>query len=186
MNNWELVDTVRYRINGDDLLVDVDRGWQRFAVENGAPQLLSNHVLGRSLWDFISDVETRAIYQAMLQKVRSNKETVSVELRCDAPDRRRFIRLDITSLSRQRVQFVGTILKVERRDEVPLLEPDGDRSSDILTICSWCKSVLMPDGRYVEIEAAVNQLGLFNAEVLPQLSHGICPSCWTRVTKDLD
>ena len=180
MCDWELTENVRYRINSDDLLVDLAGGWERFALENGAPHLVSNQVLGRPLWDFISDRETLYIYQAILQDVRrnkGNKRMVSLDLRCDAPVRRRFIRLDIAALSKGRVQFVGRVLKTEPRDAVPLLEPSTDRSAETLTICSWCKSVLLPDGHYVEIEEALRQLGLFQAQSFPRLHHGMCPSC---------
>ncbi len=185
MHDWELAESVRYRINADDLLVDVNRGWQRFAVENKAPHLVSNLVLGRSLWDFVSDAETCRVYQRILKKVRSNKRSVSLDLRCEAPDRRRFIRLDIASLSRCRVQFVGKVLEIERRDMVTLLEPDFDRSADILSICGWYKSVLLPNNRYIEIEEAVHQLGLFQSQVLPRLNHGMCPSCRATAMKSL-
>lgn len=185
MDDWELAESVRYRINGDDLLVDVNRGWQRFAMENGAAHLVSNLVLGRSLWDFVSDAETRCIYEAILQTVRGNKRNISLDLRCDAPARRRFIRLDIAALSRRRVQFVGRVSKIERRDAVALLEPDFDRSTESLMICGWCKSIVLPGGRCLEIEEAVRQLGLFHSHVLPRLNHGVCPSCRAAAMKSL-
>jgi len=43
-------------------------------------------------------------------------------------------------------------------------------------ICSWCKKILVKDD-WSEIEEAACKLGLLEADVLPQLSHGICPPC---------
>jgi len=180
MHNWELTARVEYRINAQDLLIDFSGDWERFALENAAPQLVANQILGRSLWEFISNVETRMVYKALLAKVRKGKSPFDVEFRCDASDLRRYIRLSMLPLSKNRVQFVGTVLKVEPRDSIGLLDPIISRSDDLFTICSWCKSVLLPDGRYAEVEEAVDNLGLFQRDVQPALSHGICPACLSK------
>jgi hypothetical protein len=177
MDNWELTASVEYRINAQDQLVDPSEDWTRFALENAAPHLVANQVLGRSLWEFISDTATQMLYKALLTKVRSGEARGSVELRCDAPHLRRYIRLAMSPLSNGRVQFIGTVLKVEQRKSIRLLDPLVGRSGELLTMCSWCKSVLLPDGRFVEVEEAVETLGLFQREVLPAVNHGICPTC---------
>ncbi len=180
MQNWELTARVAYRINARDLLINVSGDWERFALENAAPQLVANQVLGRSLWEFIFDAETRMLYKALLAKVRTGKSPFNVEFRCDASHLRRYIRLTMLPLSKDRVNFVGTVLKVEPRDSIGLLDPDISRSDDLLTICSWCKSVLLPDGRYTEVEEAVDNLGLYQRDAQPALSHGICPACLSK------
>jgi|SRR5208282_5806536 len=180
MHRWELTARVEYRINSQDLLVDVSKDWARFALENAAPSLLADHILGRSLWDFISGAETRMLYQALLARVRSGKSATTVELRCDAPHLRRHIRLVISPMSSGRVRFVGTVVKVEERDSIRLLDPAVTRLGDQITICSWCKDVLLPNGRFVDVETAVEQLGLFQRSEMPTLRQATCPTCLAK------
>ena len=180
MHCWELTARVEYRINAKDLLVDVSKDWARFALENAAPSLLANFVLGRSIWDFIYDADTRTLYQVLLAKVRSGKSPSTVELRCDAPHLRRHIRLVISPLSRGRVQFVGTVLSVEERDSIELLDSAVTRSRGQITICSWCKEVLLPNGCFVDVETAVEQLGLFQRSEMPTLRQATCPACLAK------
>jgi hypothetical protein len=43
-------------------------------------------------------------------------------------------------------------------------------------MCGWCKRVSVRN-TWVEVEDAVLELRLFEREVLPDLTHGICPGC---------
>ena len=180
MNCWELTARVEYRINAKDLLVDVSKDWARFALENAAPSLLADQVLGRSIWDFICDSDTRRLYRNLLAKVRSGNSPSTVELCCDAPHLCRDIRLVISPLSRGRVQFVGTVIRAEERDSIGLLDQTVSRSRNQITICSWCKEVLLPNGCFVDVETAVGQLGLFQRSEMPTLRQATCPACLAK------
>jgi hypothetical protein len=50
------------------------------------------------------------------------------------------------------------------------------RAQELLTLCSWCKKVRLPEGNWVEVETAALRLEFFLGDA-PQLSHGICPPC---------
>ena len=45
--------TYRYRVDAADVIVWVDSWWLAFAQENGAPELVTETVVGRHLWDFV-------------------------------------------------------------------------------------------------------------------------------------
>jgi hypothetical protein len=51
-----------------------------------------------------------------------------------------------------------------------------------LTVCGWCQRVKDGAG-WLELEAALAQLELAQGHE-PNLTHGICPSCFARVLKD--
>ena len=80
--------------------------------------------------------------------------------------------------------------RVEARPPMPLLEPAAARSEEYVTVCSWCKKVELPGATWVEVEEAVEHLRLFDRAVLPQLTHGICPTClesfrgWRKQSED--
>ena len=171
-------ETFTYLIDSQDRFVEVDENWLRFAQENGARHLARREaVLGRPLWDFIVGQETRHIYELMLAKVRMLQVTLQVPFRCDSPGCRRFMEMQISPEAQGGVRFTTWIVRLEHRAPVGLLEASEDRSSEFITICSWCKKVQIAPGTWAEVEEAVRALDLFASPRLPQLTHGMCPSC---------
>jgi hypothetical protein len=56
--------------------------------------------------------------------------------------------------------------------------PDGERDGErIMRMCSWCKRVRLPDGEWVEVERAIDMLGVFADTPVSGVTHGICVSC---------
>jgi hypothetical protein len=99
---------------------------------------------------------------------------------------RRFMHMEmIHHTGSDGVCFKSTVERQEPREPVALLDPNSQRSTDVIIVCSWCKNIKIGDDQWVEIEEAVARLGLFNADYLPQLSHGICPACSESVWSEL-
>ena len=186
MTSLEAKQTIEYQIDRQGLLIRVSDSWTQFALDNGAPQLASERVVGQPLSSFISDPETRHLYQVILERVRTTKVPVVVTLRCDSPSLRRYLELIISWLPGQEIQFLSRTLRTEARESIPLLDPSTNRSNEFLTMCSWCKRILLPIDRWVEVEDAVAQLELFCLDALPKLTHGICPACNAKVTEEFE
>lgn len=171
-------ETFTYRIDGEDRLVDVDENWLRFAQENGARHLARREaVLGKPLWDFITGQETRHLYELMFAKVRAAQASLQIPFRCDSPGCRRFMEMRMSPEAYGQIRFTTWIVRSESRAPVSLLEASEDRSDEFVTICSWCKKVQVAPGVWEEVEEAVRALDLFASPRLPQLTHGMCPSC---------
>jgi hypothetical protein len=169
-----------YRIDGAGRIRFVDDAWLAFAAENGW-QTSAAEVLGSPLMSHISDAETRHIYRLLFERVRSQGREVRFDYRCDSADCRRFMEMRIRrDPSRDLVELRSRVVRLERRDPVPLLAPRF-RGPGLLTVCSWCKSV-DAKGVWLEVEEAVERLGLFAPEALPRISHGICPACSERMS----
>jgi hypothetical protein len=168
---------VLYRIDSEDRLAELNDGWLAFAQANQGQALHSSNILGRSLWDFVADAETRHLYQVMVQRLREAGPPVRFRFRCDAPDRRRLLAMEITGDKTGGIQFSVTPVLEEPRVSISLLDPSHARGEHFLTMCSWCKRTRLPTGRWVEIEEAVEELGLFEDSPLPGVSHGICSTC---------
>lgn len=166
-----------YRVNPGNSIETVDDEWLRFARENAAASLAEESVTGQPLLDFISDPETRHFYEILMHKVRSTQRNLSLPFRCDAPDRRRFMELTMVPEPDGHITFVTRILREELRESVPLFAPTStNRSTEMLRVCSWCKRVFVR-GHWIEAEAAVVELGLFDAPQLPQITHAMCTDC---------
>lgn len=177
----------RYHIDAADIVVACDQVWFDFADANGAPELCRPPgVINRPLWEFISSLETVALYRMLLARVRAQGEPVAVSFRCDAPECRRSMRLELHPLPDNGVAFTSTLLAEEPRPAVRLLDARTPRSDVFIGVCSWCKRVRVEGVGWLEVEEAIEALGIFQDAALPQLTHTICESCYAAVIAALD
>lgn len=171
---------INYKIGDDDRIVFVNDDWSRFALENDAPELVRENVLGRTLWDFIGCDTTLELYKKLVAKARSGA-SVSFEFRCDAPDARRLLKMNVKALEKNEVLFETRPLLVEERARQNVFLKSFPRSKDCLIVCSWCNKIETSNENWQEVESAVSHLELFRANTLPHLSHGICLPCYEKV-----
>lgn len=165
-----------HRIDRDDRISFVNSAWLAFAAENGWATTASQ-VLGSPLLAYISDTETRHLYRLLIDRTRDTGHPARILYRCDSPDCRRFMEMRIRNEASDDLEFRSRVLRLEHRDHVNVLDPSfRKRSSDILTVCSWCKAVFA-DGAWSEVEEALLQTGILPEAALPQICHGICPTC---------
>lgn len=183
MNN----DVFTYRIDSRDIIISVSPNWEQFALDNAwASECSPEKVVGRLLWDFIQDAETRYLYREVFKRVRAGNSIGPIPFRCDSPRERRFLRLLLSPLSEGRIAIASTIVRTEKRSPVPLLEIDTPRSSELIRICSMCKKIATPESGWVDIEDALVQSRPFELAEMPSLTHGICPGCFEVVMAELD
>lgn len=171
------VKSFKYSIDSQDRLITANSEWDAFALENYAPQLTFERIKYASIWDFIYDPETRHIYRLILEKVRKSSVSVLFPFKCDSPDRRRFMEMEILPLNESGVQFNTVLVREEERAPVRLLDAFAERGEKIIRMCSWCKCVILEDGNCIDMEEAARRPDLFNEPRLPQLNHGTCAAC---------
>lgn len=170
-----------HRIDHEGRIRYVNEAWLAFAAENGWTTFASQ-VIGSQLIQQIADPETRHVYQLLIDRAWDGGRQAYFRYRCDSPNCRRFMEMRINRSAPDQVEFRSRVLHMEMRDPVGLLDPGlVRRSTEVLKVCSWCKSV-WANTSWVEVEQAVDRLGLLSAPVLPQISHGICPTCSERMT----
>jgi hypothetical protein len=173
-------------IDAADKIVHVNDDWLAFAGENTAPQLTASLVLNQPIWRFIQGKETSYLYQQIFSRVRDGMSPVQFPFRCDSPDCRRFLEMDLSLLPGDAIRLISHIVREEWREPVGILDASRDRSGEFLKICSWCKKILIPGRGWGEIEAAIEPLELFGHHSMPQLTHTICDSCYIAVKLELD
>ena len=166
-----------YKVDRDGVIRWVNDAWLAFAKDNGWT-VAKQHVVGSKLAMHIADLETRYLYALMDERVRTLSRALRFDYRCDSPDRRRFMRMEVMyDLFTDQVEYRSWLVREESRAPVPLL--DGNvrhRSRDTINVCGWCKKVEV-GSRWLEVERAVHVLGLFDAMPLPALNHVVCPIC---------
>jgi hypothetical protein len=174
-----------WTIDDADKIVHVNDAWLAFAVENTAPQLAAALVLDQPIWRFIQGQETSYLYQQIFRRVRADKAPVKFPFRCDSPDCRRFMEMELASLPGAAIQFTAHILREEWRDPIDLLDASRNRSGEFVTVCSWCKKINIPGQGWGEIEAAIMALDLFGHHSMPRMTHTICDSCRSALRLEL-
>ncbi len=186
MENNSNSPTIVYRLNQSDEIIYVNDNWDKFAAENdGLPENLSENVLNKKIWSFISDFETRHLYKAIIDNVRVYKRAANISIKCDSPNIVRFIDITIKPLENDHVEFCCFLKKQYERAKVLLLDRNIPRSDYFIKMCSYCKAINI-DNEWFETEHGVQKLSLFLKSKLPQISHGICPSCYKKVMHELE
>jgi len=168
-----------WQIDGGDLIETVGGGWDAFAKENDASDLAGKSVVGRSLFDFIAGDEVRRVHQHLLRSVRRFRTPLAVPFRCDSPDLRRHMRLEMRPAGGGAVEFRAVLLRAERQPHLRLLDAAEPRSYAFVVSCSFCHKIREKDegGEWMEVDTAADRLGLLVLQRPPRLVHGVCPSC---------
>lgn len=167
-------DSLAYWVAPDATLARLGEAWDAFAVENSAPELVAARVVGRSLWEFVTDATTRNLYARMIAGAHGGK-TFRFPLRCDAPRLRRRLEMSLAP-DDGLVRFETRLVSIEERPAQDVLERNTPRSDVLVRSCSWCGRVEHLDA-WLEIDDAVVAYDLFARHPLPRLTHGICPNC---------
>jgi hypothetical protein len=165
-------ETVSYSVDDTDRITWVNARWDRFALENDAPHLRADAVIGTGLWSHVSDLTLRHLLQKIFAKARSSRQPAVLTCRCDGPTIRRDLEVYLESTDGATV-VVSSRVTFESPYPVPyrLRLPQG-----LLRICSWCNAVEV-EGRWIELETAVNERGLLKGPHHPQITHTLCRSC---------
>jgi|RhiMethySRZTD1v2_1073278.scaffolds.fasta_scaffold04862_8 hypothetical protein len=201
-----------YHIDAADRIVAVDAAWIAFAAANDAPDL-PERVLGRPVWQFITNLTVRELYRTLFRRVRETRAGVTVTFRCDSPDVRRFMSLtvefdddssevlacralllheepqasSVRTIAALRSAFATSGVASGSDGHAPSRQPDvmalSRGAEALLSMCSWCKRVNVSGWREIE-DALIVAPSLFTEPVRP-ITHGICPACEDRVRATL-
>lgn len=160
-------------------LVAADEAFATFALANEAPELKPPRCLGRPVLSYVADSTTAHLYRQLFERVRLTSRQVTFPIRCDSPSLRRYLELCIAPRTGG-FRIETTVTRIELREELALLDAGRVTDGTLLRMCSWCKKV-DADGAWLEVEDAVEALGLFHRTPLPGLSHGMCESCYSDI-----
>jgi len=174
---------VVYRIDQHDCLVYFNKAWDRFAAANDGASMSSGRVHQQSVWDFIQDPETKHVHQVLVKKVREGDNVKDLPFRCDAPDLRRYMEMDITLLEDSVVEYCCRTIKTEPREPMPVSSPQSNDDS-LIRMCSWCKRIDVGTNQWVAVEEAVTRLGLLSKPNLPGFTHTMCDDCMERLERE--
>ena len=168
---------LEYRIDRADHLVSVNVDWETFAIDNDALDLATPSSDG-PIWGYFAGDEVRFLWQALVQRVRAEQRPIRLPFRCDAPAARRWFTITVSAEPQDVVHFCSTLVREEPRDPVALLDrrTPRDPAAPPLRSCAWCGRYF--DGsEWVPVESLLRDRAVLAAEVIPAVTHGICPAC---------
>ena len=167
----------RYRLDANDVLVEVDARWLAFARENGAMGLNRDAVLGRSIWEFIKGETVIAIYKAIHERVRRDADSAVFPFRCDSPNLRRYMRMTITPGRHGELLYETVMERAIPQRPLAMLDAQRPRSAQSLDVCSCCKRAMLEGIGWLDLEDVSFRLGLLEAASVPEVRHALCPRC---------
>ena len=172
---------VTYEIGPGDLIVSIGGNWNAFATANDTASLCSG-VVGRSVWDFVDGMTTRAVYRDLLARVRTG-HVVRFPFRCDSPTCARHMVMHMTPLDEGRVRFETSMIRA-----IPIVGLRGTEPiASMVRVCSWCKRVATSaESGWMDPEVAVARYRLLDRDDRIRLTHGICEACVSTLQVDLD
>ena len=151
-------------------------GWDQFAIENGAPELVSPRPLGQPLLLFLSDATTVHLYEILFKRVVQTRRSISFPIRCDGAARRRFLNLSVSLAAGGGFSLSSVLVRSEPRQPIHLFDPAKRRRQGSVIVCSWCQRV-EANGTWVEVEEAIALLRLFERDDPPHAKGGVCDAC---------
>ena len=173
-----------YELDDQLCIASVDSGWSAFAEANEAPELVPPGPLGRPVLDYVAGATSSHLYQKLFEHVMQSGRAVEFPFRCDSPDLRRFLEMEIRPGAVGGLHLRTRVVRLEPRAPAPLLQRSTRGRGDLLRMCSWCKAVDV-GGRWCEVEQAMIALRIFEGEEIPAITHGICPRCEERMEEVL-
>jgi len=169
--------TVSWAINHRELIVDIAGEWISFAQNNDAKTLLPNVVIGKSLWSFIAGVEVQDMYRQMIERVRETASPIDFSYRCDAPDRRRYMHMEIERTDDGLVWFHSRIIREIERPWFNPIYSHAVRDKGQLDICSICRRICVDGMLWLEPENASVSYQVLCGDQTPMLVERICDDC---------
>ena len=180
-----------YRVDGSDIITAVSAEFVQFGRDNAWPDLTPELVVGRPIWDFVEGETTRRLNVELFNFARMHRRTLCVPFRCDSPDEVRRMLLWITPTSDESgsLNLAARMLRIEpHSSRISLLDRHRHGASGWITICSVCKSMEVSEYEWVDLETAVQRLGLLEGDTqrLPGVRHAVCPSCIVELRRQLE
>jgi len=172
---------VEYRINGDDVVVEVGGSWVEFAGSNDAPELADDGI-GRTLWSSMTPGDLTDLWKAAVLRVRERGEATSVPFRCDGPGARRWFSMTITPENDGHLRFRSELSYEMARPAVAALHrARGVDADEVVEVCSWCGEGRDGDAWH-PIEEVLAPRRLLEGTPSVRVDFGLCPRCRVDAT----
>lgn len=164
---------VIYIINPDNLIIQINDAWDKFAAENQGDAIPKVAVLGHSVLEFVSGKVTQRYWQNLLERARHSTAPLRVNYRCDAPNLKRWMQMELRLLDNGDLRISHVQRYAQHRKNAVFFVRALQRGKQGYIRCSMCNRVKSAE-RWVEPE----EIGVATATTHTlQVTYGLCESC---------
>jgi hypothetical protein len=184
----DALDGIACAVDAEHRIIAVGRRrWDRFAVENGAPELRADGIIGRSLFEFVTEADVQKAYRSRAEQVIANGEPAVIFVRYDSPGTAKELRLSIGPLRLGdeppgllfQAQIVAETVRGLATFDFNALLRAFARSADlpIVTLCSFCQRVRRPGSRDAEDWISAEEYDRLGGASRAHIRNDICADC---------
>ena len=177
--NEEPDSRVCYQVDVRDTIRSVNAAWNLFAAKNDAAALTAERVIGRSLWSYVDGEDVIAIYQSLLAFVRQRAQEVSFPYRCDSPNMKRFMVMNVVPLADEAIEFQNQTVGYERRNHEILVEYVTRDAQPYALRCSSCNR-FRPHDVWLEVDEALAEGEILNSDLPLRVVNTLCERCQSK------
>lgn len=176
--NMQEQTSIQYELDEHNIITDVSAAWDQFALENDGYHVMEKHVKGQSLFSFVKGESTKMMIDLLLNKARLLKKTVTHKYRCDSPDCKRYMEMDIVPVYEGKLVLRHRTLRTEKLNNKIAFEFNPQKAHEHkkpMIRCSVCNRIYIKD-QWLEPDQAMAKKWLPVAASLPVI-YGICNEC---------
>lgn len=170
----ETSEAVSYILDPELRFAYCNPAWDKFAAENGAPELRADAVEGTELFDCIPG-ELKPFYSKALRDVLRSGDVWEHIYQCSSPEKFRQFRMRVHPFSEEWLMVTNPLVvekaheHISRESRDAYMTPEG-----MIVMCAHCRCSRRADNpdRWDFVPA---HLGL--KPMVALVSHGLCPSC---------
>ncbi|MBN2664846.1 MAG: hypothetical protein JXR68_14460 [Bacteroidales bacterium] len=170
-----ILEKVSYKINKDNIIVDIFDDWIRAAVTGKASNLADlNNVIGKNILSYFHNDTTQMYYNTVFQKCRLLQQKHSLEYRCDSPTHKRYMKMELVPFANKDINILNYLLKEEPFSYPIYIHESTKNNKTLYNIrCSICNNIkLKGENQWIKPDALtkVEEQSLF-------VIHSVCPDC---------
>lgn len=177
LQGWDLAsldarNATIYALRPDLTIAYRNDAWDRFAVANGAPELV-DWPQDRPVLDVVAP-QLADLVAGALHQVQDDGRPVELDYECSSPDRYRTFRMRVLPLGARWLLVVHDPL-VERAHDRTALPPEPtayEVAPGMIAQCASCRCTRRVDDRY-----AWDWVPAYLVRDAAQVSHGLCEAC---------
>jgi len=172
---------VVFLLDADLRFLDCSPAWDSFATANGGHGISRDEILGKNILDFTPEV-LRGFYEHKYRLAEYHGSWNEFDYHCSSPESIRLFRMSIRPQP-DAILVVNHLILDEECEIRPPLTAEERReyisADNLLTMCANCRKVRRLDTQdaWIWIPEFLNETGL-------QISHGLCPRCFSLLNGD--
>ncbi len=169
-----------YRVDKEDVIVDIGGDWDEFARKNDGGQVLKTHVLGTKLYQHIKGETCRTYVWTMLDAVRKLEREIVRSYRCDSPTCKRFMTMRVTPEPRNGLLLEHQLVSTQAFERPLRFAFASEGARGKLTRCSMCNRLNI-GGAWGEPELALQNAAKPVTEATLVI-YSVCTDCKTTAS----